>query len=475
MHTNRLQIDSSTIPESHRREDDESISSATTAGPPPLIVDDVLARLHETSGGSRKILTASRKAAKPRLTLSAFRRPQDTIRLTNADPKRRLEDRYDLHNPQCGVLGHGAFSVVRSAVRRKDGVQVAVKSIAKHNALRSKRLRVGGQRYLEEWEILRRMHHHPYIVTLLDVFETHDEIQLVMEYCSGGELFNALQKRRNKTNALRRGQYSESQASRIASQMLWALRDLHAQNIVHRDIKPENILLSEEGDDQIHAKLCDFGTARNLSLRGGKVEDPVSPFTPSRSRALSMIGSNYYVAPEISYGANYGTAVDVYSLGATVYIILCGFPPVFDQENRPMFPNSYWKDISESAKDFVLALLNPDPETRPSAEEALRHTWVSRSTHDDSSPASIPIAGTRHEIVRSRVRQSFDANSGSTGPIGLRKRPRVERSSSTALMALADLYHGRATSPLQRSRKSHFSCDEDNTLHARALPCQRSS
>jgi hypothetical protein len=104
---------------------------------------------------------------KPRLTLSAFRRPEHTVRLTDSDPDKRLEAESDLHLPGCGVLGHGAFSTVRLAIRRLDGVKVAVKSIAKHDALRSRRLRPRGERDLEEWEILRNLQDHPYVMYVL--------------------------------------------------------------------------------------------------------------------------------------------------------------------------------------------------------------------------------------------------------------------------------------------------------------------
>merc|ERR1712232_458014 len=107
---------------------------------------------------SRNGKNSSSKAAtpkKPRLTLSAFRRPEQTVRLTESDPTRCLENEYDLRGPGCGVLGHGAFSTVRLGIRRSDRVKVAVKSIAKHEALRARRLRRGGRRHLDEWDILR--------------------------------------------------------------------------------------------------------------------------------------------------------------------------------------------------------------------------------------------------------------------------------------------------------------------------------
>jgi serine/threonine protein kinase len=441
-------------------------------------------------------------SSKPRLSLSAFRRPENTVRLTDSDPSKHLEAEYDLHSLGCGVLGHGAFSTVRLAIRRLDGVKVAVKSIAKHDALRSRRLRPRGERDLEEWEMLRRLQDHPYVITLLDVFETDEEIQLVTEYCPGGELFDAIQKKRNRTLSMRRGQYSEAQAACITTQILRALEDLHAADVVHRDVKPENILLVDNDEDSaIHVKLCDFGLARSLfrkpssdSLNSSDGES--SPLTPGRSRAYSSLGSNYYVAPEICYGSAYDTAVDIYSLGVTVYIILCGFPPVFsgsEADATVMFPNSYWKDISGDAKDLVRRMLNPDPSARITAGEALRDKWII-SWNNDSGGGGVLLSShgvcirqgvnvdvaldanrrVNLDLVRSRLYSSLAATKAAAtkkrsfrnvgAAMANKKRARAGKSTraSSALMALADLYRGVKTSSTTTAAMAAASVDEED-------------
>lgn len=364
---------------------------------------------------------------RPRLTLSAFRRPEQTIRLTNADPKRRLELEYDLNAPNCGVLGHGAFSTVRLAVRRVDAIKVAIKSIAKHEALRSRRLRLGGRSYLEEWEILRLLHDNPYVITLLDVLESDEEIQLVTEFCKGGELFDAIQKKRNRASNRRRGQYSEAQAARITRQILTALFDMHRKNIVHRDVKPENILLANDDESMLHVKLCDFGVARplgsvhdNQSTADGTNEPcsdgESSPLTPGRSRSFSTIGTDFYAAPEIVYGGAYNAAADIYSLGVTLYILLCGFPPVFsgEDDDEVVFPNSYWSEISESAKELLRKMLNPDPNLRVKAKDALEDKWIRES--DVLSDALRQTKGTKpsnakcHSKVSTQRKGQLDLN-----------------------------------------------------------------
>jgi serine/threonine protein kinase len=421
-----------------------------------------------------------------KLTLSAFRR--SSVRLTRADPAQKLEDHYEFRNPSgqsSAILGHGAFSTVRRAVRRADQLPVAVKSIAKHEALRARRLRVG-RHGLEEWEILRKFRSHPFIVNLMEVFETEDEIILVLEYCQGGELFNAIQRRRNRKHAMRRGQYTESQAAVITSQILKALNDLHAAGIVHRDVKPENILLTETNDERIRVKLCDFGMARSLgqgdsssaasevgsagSDDGLAKTSDSSPNTPGRSRAFSIVGSDYYAAPEITYGNPYDTAVDMYSLGVTLYILLCGFPPCFSGPNsdQVIFPNSYWSDVSQDAKDLVKRMLCREPLERITAREALRDKWIWQHLQYHKHRPSVlkprvarfasPERCSNLDVIRNQLYQNLTLQASMKRPISLhpltssppKRRRNDPRSSSATLLALADLYRGVAQSPVAK-------------------------
>lgn len=338
---------------------------------------------------------------RPRLTLSAFRRPEHTVRLTQSDPSRLLETDYDLRSPGCGILGHGAFSTVRLARRNSDNLQVAIKSIAKRDALRARRLRLGrgggrsssssvsssacsSGRHMDEWEILQTMDAHSHIITLLDIFETDETIHLVTEFCEGGELFDAIQKKRNRSPAVRRGHYSEAQAACITRQLLTALRDLHGAGIIHRDLKPENIVLVNEDDANIHAKLCDFGMARMYDRDGGSTSDTETPpSTPGRKHSFCAVSCDYYAAPEVcAIGSAHRPSADVYSLGVTLYILLCGFPPVLsdglsgDEEYTVLFPEVQWTTVSEKAKGLIRKMLISDPAKRITAETALQDEWI---------------------------------------------------------------------------------------------------
>lgn len=127
------------------------------------------------------------------LTLSAFRKPRKAVRLTSSLPNKLLLHDYDMSS-SSRILGHGTSSTVRLASHRHSGVKVAVKCIAKHDILRRRSFNGTQKMCLEEYEILSSLKNsHENIINLLDVYETEDEVQLVMEYCAGGELFDAIQ------------------------------------------------------------------------------------------------------------------------------------------------------------------------------------------------------------------------------------------------------------------------------------------
>ncbi|KAL7566672.1 hypothetical protein ACA910_017737 [Epithemia clementina (nom. ined.)] len=429
---------------------------------------------------------------KPRLTLSAFRGP--AANMTKTDPSRKLQDYYDLDRPGCsGVLGHGAFSTVRLALRKCDSIPVAVKTIAKHEALRSRRLRPG--KHLEEWEILTKMRGHQFIIQLLDVFETEEEIQLVLEYCAGGELFNAIQRKRNRSFAMRRGQYSEEQAACIINQILRALSDLHSAGVVHRDLKPENILLASDNENSVRVKLCDFGMARSILQNDHDCprQGDGSPLTPELQRpSNATIGGSYYIAPELHHGSSYDTAIDMYSLGVTLYIVLCGFPPVFSgpDADEVMFPIAYWKDISEDAKNLVRRMLHPDAAMRITADEALRDRWIWKHRSSFVQALSPMSSSCRLAEEKSKIMINLDIvrrrlSKKAVPARGMKRRtscenvllsPKRQRlgssnsSASTALMALADLYRDVVQSP---SAKVISSVVDHNSMDGR-MPFKKS-
>lgn len=261
---------------------------------------------------------------------------------------------------------------------------------------------------LEEVDVLMSLRGIcPDVVQLLDVYETNQEVQLVLEYCQGGDLFDCIKRRRQKQldkGLPLHGLFTEAEAASLTKTMLSLLDVLHARNIVHRDIKPENILLvnEDEGNGQLQVKLTDFGLARMLDggedQHGPTSEDPVL----KRSRAYSRVGSDYYAAPEVYMGLGYDTPVDIYSLGITLYVLLVGAPPststfsfdadsdlsdessvgtasegsaaTYQSSRTKLFPPEM--NISPSAQELIRSMIHPDAGKRITASAALKHEWI---------------------------------------------------------------------------------------------------
>lgn len=342
-------------------------------------VADTTATLDDDSDTATKARSTLPRPFK--LTLSSTFRPETSVQLTDASPGASVHLKYDLLDAsRTRTLGHGASSTVRLAYRRSDGQPVAIKTIAKHDVLGLLRRRRsnGIRRFavkarpaprLDEADVLKSLKGLDGIVQLLDVYETCTEIQLVLEYCEGGDLFDCIKSRKTREevndSAETSGSFSEHETASVARSMLHVLDELHSRNIVHRcvvdsicisfpastdiylstatssrDIKPENILLVANDENSSHlpaVKLTDFGLARVLqtvdeatmdaSANVGSSDDSLDSSYVRRTRAYSRVGSDYYAAPEVHEGRGYDTPVDIYSLGVSLYVMLCGAPP----------------------------------------------------------------------------------------------------------------------------------------------------
>jgi calcium/calmodulin-dependent protein kinase I len=206
------------------------------------------------------------------------------------------------------------------------------------------------------------------VVKLYEVFEDADNYFLVMELMIGGELFDRV---------VDKEFYSEKEASETMRPIIDALMYCHSLGIIHRDIKPENLLYQTSDDDSL-IKISDFGLAR---------------FVSSETLATTTCGTPGYVAPEILFQKPYGKSCDYWSIGIVVYILLCGFPPFYDENNHKLFekiksakfdfPSPYWDAISEDAKDLIKKLLVAEPEKRLTGDEILQHGWFINKLEKD--------------------------------------------------------------------------------------------
>eukprot|EP00826_Nyctotherus_ovalis_P048249 TRINITY_DN5659_c0_g1_i11.p1 TRINITY_DN5659_c0_g1~~TRINITY_DN5659_c0_g1_i11.p1 ORF type:complete len:512 (-),score=140.90 TRINITY_DN5659_c0_g1_i11:1507-3042(-) len=210
-----------------------------------------------------------------------------------------LTDHYELGL----ALGKGKFGLVREATHKQTGEKVAVK-IIKKKKLSIEKLALA-KREIEIMKVCQ----HSNIISLLDTFENSDYIYIVLELLRGGDLYEYLEKREFKI--------SEARARNITHSLATALFYLHSYGIVHRDIKLENIMMTED-TDQAEAKLVDFGLSKMI----GPSESCKEPF-----------GTIGYAAPEILKNEPYDKAIDIWSLGTVLYIMLTSQMP-FDEETE---------------------------------------------------------------------------------------------------------------------------------------------
>lgn len=267
--------------------------------------------------------------------------------------KGKFLDFYDIHKDQ--PLGSGASASVFTCTEKSTQVKRAVKIVPRgaHEMWR----------VAKEVAVMKSLD-HPNIAKCFETFEAKNFMYLVLEHCSGGDLYDKLS---------RSGVMTEFNASVIMRAVLMALNYLNHEGFMHRDLKPENILFKDDRQDKFLSavRLVDFGYACDL---------------PAHGESLALrVGSPYYMAPEVLEGS-YDKACDLWSVGVITYMLLCGYPPFEGLTDADIiaqvrtghykFHREAWEPVSPSAKHFVRHLLDPDPATRFSVVKALRHPWV---------------------------------------------------------------------------------------------------
>ncbi|KAG0294585.1 hypothetical protein BGZ98_001717, partial [Dissophora globulifera] len=225
-----------------------------------------------------------------------------------------------------------------------------------------------------EIAVLRRISiGHANILTLVDYFETLNNLYLVTELAEGGELFDRI---------CRKGNYYERDAANLVRTICSAVAYLHEQGIVHRG-NPENLLFKTQAEDS-ELLIADFGLSRIIDQEKFHL-------------LTTTCGTPGYMAPEIFQKHGHGKPVDMWALGVITYFLLCGYTP-FDRQNSmdemdailnaeyQFAPVDYWQGVSETAKSFINGLLTVDPSRRMTAQEALTHPWLAQS----EAPAQQP-------------------------------------------------------------------------------------
>merc|ERR1719156_29341 len=263
----------------------------------------------------------------------------------------KLHEFYDVDKKK---MGEGSYGAVSKCTNKSTGVVRAVKSISKAQMKNV-------DRFKQEIAIMKMMD-HPNIIKLYETFEDHRNIYLIMEICSGGELFDRI---------IETGHFTEVQAAIVMQQILRGIFYMHEIKLTHRDLKPENFLFqTKDPIEKSNLKIIDFG----LSCK----------FTEG-AVLTTKAGTPYYVAPQVLAG-KYDQSADLWSCGVIMYVLLCGYPPFYGETDADVltkvrlgnftFNASDWKNISEDAKTLIRMLLKMNPRDRYTAEQALNHEWV---------------------------------------------------------------------------------------------------
>lgn len=281
---------------------------------------------------------------------------------------RSIRDVYSGVDSTSNHLGEGTWGTVK-LVRRRSNIKhkAAVKILKLSKDIKSSRMK----ELRQEISLLQQID-HPHIAKLYETYEEEGcNLYLVMEYLSGGELFDRV---------INLGHFREIKAAEAVQQMVGAVQYLHAKGIVHRDLKLENFMYRSKNSDKL--VLIDFGLSTKYAdpqatnLKGSKKKKYLN----------EMVGSSYYMAPEVMK-RKYGRECDMWSLGVIAYMLLSGHPPFAGDTDEEImkrvrkgkyhFDHSAFKKISENAVDFCRKLLQYDTKNRMTAQQALVHPWLS--------------------------------------------------------------------------------------------------
>lgn len=269
---------------------------------------------------------------------------------------------YDLEE----TLGSGHFAVVKLARHVFTGAKVAVKVVDK-----TKLDEVSKAHLFQEVRCMKLVQ-HPNVVRLYEVIDTQTKLYLVLELGDGGDLYDYIMKHD--------AGLSEELARKYFRQILRAITYCHQLHVVHRDLKPENVVFFEKLG---LVKLTDFGFSNKFSP-GQKLE--------------TFCGSLAYSAPEILLGDSYDApAVDIWSLGVILYMLVCGqapFEKANDSETLTMIMDCKYtvpSHVTQECRSLIATMLVRDPKKRATVEELASSAWLKQTDEPDSVEHSLPL------------------------------------------------------------------------------------
>lgn len=281
-------------------------------------------------------------------------------------------------------LGEGSYGAVFKAMDLRDESIVALKVIPVENDV---------SELFDEINMLKQCE-SPYIVGYKGSYLKDSNVWIAMEFCGAGSVSDVMN--------ICKLTLVENQIACICRQTLKGLKYLHSQGKIHRDIKSGNILLNELGV----SKLADFGVSAQL--------------TETVNKRKTVVGTPYWMAPEVLSESAYDVKADIWSLGITAIEMAMGEPPLAKvHPMRAIFmipmkpPPTLAESFSETFRDFVAQCLNKDPKKRPSAKRLLKHPFIinspGRAVIQEIVLKGLPL------IEEFRKTQSIDAESEGTG------------------------------------------------------------
>ncbi|CAK6983352.1 serine/threonine-protein kinase PAK 6-like [Scomber scombrus] len=291
--------------------------------------------------------------------------PDGPQKISHQQFKAALQMVVDLGDPRATLenfvkIGEGSTGVVCIAREKLSGRQVAVKMMDVKKQQR--------RELLFNEVVIMRDYRHQNVVQMFRSALVEDELWVIMEYLQGGAL----------TNIVSETRLNEEQIATVCEGVLQALSYLHSQGVIHRDVKSDSILLTLDG----RIKLSDFGFCAQISKD-----------VPKRK---SLVGTPYWMAPEVISKTAYGTEVDVWSLGIMVVEMVDGEPPYFS--DTPITAMKKLRDdpapsvknhrVSPVLKDFLGCMLTRDTQQRCSAADLLQHPFLLQA---DSPRCLVPL------------------------------------------------------------------------------------
>lgn len=307
------------------------------------------------------------------------------------------------------LVGQGSFGTVYMGVDLHTGKEVAIKVMPKVRGKLTKEKTL--EKLAREVDILERLQEVPGVITLEDVFEDAQNVLLVTELCTGGDLQKFVEEH---------GPLSERNLAVVAYEVLKMVKACHEAGLLHGDVKPANFVLKHKTR---HPLTGGIGAPSSTWLKG--IDFGCSQLLPATRRLSKRTGTPVYMAPEI-YQREYHVEADMWSIGVMLYQLFTRRFPFWENvetckaskledvalavsEADISYNYGPWLTMSKEGKDFIDRCLQRDVSDRMTVEEALEHPWIKKHVLGDAGSSSIHGKAAHSASTSGRVLQMHDA------------------------------------------------------------------